>query len=63
MVKFWASHLELQIEENLGVTQFQGQFYHVAPLKVIGMETFIMVVDILSDQHLEIHWNQKLDLR
>ena len=63
MVKFWASHSELQTEENLGVTKVQGQFYYVAPLKVIGMETFIMVVDILSDQHLEIHWNQKLDLR
>ena len=39
MEKCWASHTELHTEENLVLMKFQGPFYHVDPLRILGLVT------------------------
>ena len=43
--------------------KYKGRCYHMDPLGVLGMATFSMGVKILRTQHLEMNWNQRLDLR
>ena len=63
MVKFQVAHSELHTEENLGVTKYQGQVYLVDTLNVLGLSTLSMGVKRLGNQHFDIHWDQRVDLR
>ena len=39
MENWWSSHWELQTEANLVLINYQGLFYQMAPLKLLGFVT------------------------
>ena len=62
MVKCWLSKSGFQTEANLGVKNDQGQFYHVDPLMLLGMENLTKGVTKLRTHHLNIHWDYRVYL-
>ena len=56
------SHMEFQIEVNLGVTKYQVKSYKMALLRVQWMTTLSLGMKSHMTQHFYINWGQMLDL-